>query len=158
MNANSNTLNIPVNLLCMYSVWFSSYIFSRIIKMPFSKLPKARQLKRTLENYQVISLRKKLRKTPPTDMLAYVLWSGILGTCGIESRTHSLWCVDHDIGGNCRSATLGSGSDADIASWGLKETHHRRWRKMGCHHQSHLAWWPQARLDVTFLLIYYLFR
>ena len=37
--------------------------------MPFSKLPKARQLKRAHENYQeVTSLRKELRKTPPTDV------------------------------------------------------------------------------------------
>ena len=50
--------------------WFPWFIFSMIVKMPFSKLPNARQLKRALENYQkeVTSLRKELRKTPPTDL------------------------------------------------------------------------------------------
>ena len=50
--------------------WFPWFIFSMIVKMPFSKLPKARQLKRALENYQkeVTPLRKELRKTPPTDL------------------------------------------------------------------------------------------
>ena len=41
--------------------WFPWFIFSIIVKMPFSKLPKARQLKRALENYQ-----KEV--TPPTDL------------------------------------------------------------------------------------------
>ena len=52
------------------SGWFPWFIFSMIVKMPFSKLPKAHQLKRALENYQkeVTSLRKELRKTPPTDL------------------------------------------------------------------------------------------